>query len=98
MRLQRHKIGIEDFELLTLISKGAFGEVRLCVKNTATKQTTINRPERRNAFRPHTIMELIRAFNDARDDSMIGVIILTGKVGGIKDEYTNVDIDEVCEE
>ncbi|PKA66578.1 1,4-Dihydroxy-2-naphthoyl-CoA synthase, peroxisomal [Apostasia shenzhenica] len=40
---------------------------------------TINRPERRNAFRPQTIKELIRAFNDARDDSSIGVIILTGK-------------------
>lgn len=41
---------------------------------------TINRPERRNAFRPQTIKELIRAFNDARDDSSVGVIILTGKV------------------
>ncbi|XP_065005769.1 1,4-dihydroxy-2-naphthoyl-CoA synthase, peroxisomal-like isoform X2 [Musa acuminata AAA Group] len=41
---------------------------------------TINRPDRRNAFRPNTIKELIRAFNDARDDSTIGVIILTGKV------------------
>ncbi|XP_042450398.1 1,4-dihydroxy-2-naphthoyl-CoA synthase, peroxisomal-like [Zingiber officinale] len=40
---------------------------------------TINRPERRNAFRPNTIKELIRAFNDARDDNTIGVIILTGK-------------------
>lgn len=30
MRLQRHKIGIDDFEPLTLIGKGAFGEVRLC--------------------------------------------------------------------
>ncbi|KAL5759835.1 hypothetical protein ACOSQ2_018673 [Xanthoceras sorbifolium] len=40
---------------------------------------TINRPERRNAFRPQTIKELIRAFNDARDDSSVGVIILTGK-------------------
>ncbi|PON44836.1 1,4-Dihydroxy-2-naphthoyl-CoA synthase [Parasponia andersonii] len=40
---------------------------------------TINRPERRNAFRPQTVKELIRAFNDARDDSSIGVIILTGK-------------------
>ncbi|KAF3446653.1 hypothetical protein FNV43_RR11833 [Rhamnella rubrinervis] len=30
MRLQRRKIGIDDFEQLTLIGKGAFGEVRLC--------------------------------------------------------------------
>lgn len=40
---------------------------------------TINRPDRRNAFRPQTVKELIRAFNDARDDSSVGVIILTGK-------------------
>ncbi|XP_062217632.1 1,4-dihydroxy-2-naphthoyl-CoA synthase, peroxisomal-like isoform X2 [Phragmites australis] len=40
---------------------------------------TINRPDRRNAFRPLTVKELMRAFNDARDDSSIGVIILTGK-------------------
>eukprot|EP00252_Welwitschia_mirabilis_P028059 TRINITY_DN994_c0_g1_i2.p1 TRINITY_DN994_c0_g1~~TRINITY_DN994_c0_g1_i2.p1 ORF type:complete len:229 (-),score=49.55 TRINITY_DN994_c0_g1_i2:794-1480(-) len=40
---------------------------------------TINRPERRNAFRPQTVKELMRAFNDARDDIQIGVIILTGK-------------------
>ncbi|KAI9111397.1 hypothetical protein K1719_017087 [Acacia pycnantha] len=45
----------------------------------AIAKITINRPERRNAFRPHTIKELIRAFNDARDDSSVGVIILTGK-------------------
>ncbi|XP_010682844.2 1,4-dihydroxy-2-naphthoyl-CoA synthase, peroxisomal [Beta vulgaris subsp. vulgaris] len=45
----------------------------------AIAKITINRPERRNAFRPETIKELIRAFDDARDDSSIGVIILTGK-------------------
>jgi len=39
---------------------------------------TINRPEVRNAFRPKTVMELIDAFAYARDDSKIGVIILTG--------------------
>ncbi|XP_078428353.1 1,4-dihydroxy-2-naphthoyl-CoA synthase, peroxisomal-like isoform X2 [Wolffia australiana] len=42
-------------------------------------KVTINRPERRNAFRPQTVKELIRAFTDAREDSSIGVIILTGK-------------------
>ena len=39
---------------------------------------TINRPEVRNAFRPKTIMELIEAFTIAREDSKIGVIVLTG--------------------
>ena len=39
---------------------------------------TINRPEVRNAFRPTTLFELAHAFNVARDDAEIGVIILTG--------------------
>jgi naphthoate synthase len=42
---------------------------------------TINRPEVHNAFRPKTVMELIDAFSYARDDSKIGVIILTGAGG-----------------
>jgi naphthoate synthase len=39
---------------------------------------TINRPEVRNAFRPATLFELSHAFNAARDNPAIGVIILTG--------------------
>jgi naphthoate synthase len=39
---------------------------------------TINRPEVRNAFRPTTVFEMGRAFELARDDSGIGVVILTG--------------------
>ncbi|WP_226580106.1 1,4-dihydroxy-2-naphthoyl-CoA synthase [Halobacillus litoralis] len=39
---------------------------------------TINRPEVRNAFRPHTVHELIDAFAYARDDSNVGVIVLAG--------------------
>jgi naphthoate synthase len=39
---------------------------------------TINRPEVRNAFRPQTIIELIAAFEHARDDITVGAIILTG--------------------
>jgi len=40
---------------------------------------TICRPEVRNAFRPQTLFELADAFNVARDDPEIGVIILTGE-------------------
>ena len=39
---------------------------------------TINRPEVRNAFRPQTVVEMARAFEVARDDPTVGVIILTG--------------------
>ncbi|MEM1044193.1 MAG: 1,4-dihydroxy-2-naphthoyl-CoA synthase [Bacteroidota bacterium] len=39
---------------------------------------TIDRPEVRNAFRPQTVTEMIRAIDDARDDPSVGVIVLTG--------------------
>jgi naphthoate synthase len=39
---------------------------------------TINRPDVRNAFRPLTVREMIEAFDDAREDPEIGVVILTG--------------------
>jgi len=39
---------------------------------------TINRPERRNAFRPETVTQLIDAFHRAHHDNAIGAIILTG--------------------
>jgi naphthoate synthase len=40
---------------------------------------TICRPEVRNAFRPKTLFELIDAFEAARNDTSVGVIILTGQ-------------------
>ena len=40
---------------------------------------TICRPEVRNAFRPETLFELARAFEVARDDPGVGVVILTGE-------------------
>ena len=39
---------------------------------------TINRPEVRNAFRPQTVVEMSKAFEAARDDPTVGVVILTG--------------------
>jgi naphthoate synthase len=39
---------------------------------------TIDRPEVRNAFRPTTLFELSNAFERARNDDAVGVIILTG--------------------
>lgn len=48
-------------------------------KSGEIAKITINRPEVRNAFRPETVDEMRDAFNLARDDSTIGVIILTGE-------------------
>ena len=40
---------------------------------------TIDRPEVRNAFRPQTVVELSQAFERAREDTGVGVIVLTGE-------------------
>ncbi len=40
---------------------------------------TIARPEVRNAFRPRTVIEISQALEDAREDTAIGVIVLTGE-------------------
>ena len=45
---------------------------------------TINRPEKRNAFRPQTVFEIHEALLDAREDQQIGVVLLTG-AGPAKD-------------
>ena len=41
-------------------------------------KVTINRPGKRNAFRPETVAEMCEAFADAREDQTIGVVLLTG--------------------
>ncbi|MBM3854607.1 MAG: 1,4-dihydroxy-2-naphthoyl-CoA synthase [Verrucomicrobia bacterium] len=41
-------------------------------------RVTINRPAKRNAFRPLTVAEMYEAFLDAREDPRVGVILLTG--------------------
>ncbi|MGF1521094.1 MAG: 1,4-dihydroxy-2-naphthoyl-CoA synthase [Leptolyngbyaceae cyanobacterium] len=41
-------------------------------------KVTINRPHKRNAFRPKTVVELYDAFADAREDTTIAVVLLTG--------------------
>ena len=57
---------------------GIFEDIRY-EKAEGIAKITINRPERRNAFRPLTVEEMRRALQEARDDSSIGVIILTGE-------------------
>ncbi|MHB1890524.1 MAG: 1,4-dihydroxy-2-naphthoyl-CoA synthase, partial [Acidimicrobiales bacterium] len=57
---------------------GSFGDITMEVAEGIAK-LTICRPEVRNAFRPQTLFELSRAFDMARDDPEVGVVVLTGK-------------------
>jgi naphthoate synthase len=40
---------------------------------------TIDRPQVRNAFRPQTVIEISQALEQAREDTEVGVIVLTGE-------------------
>jgi naphthoate synthase len=55
-----------------------YGDIRYEVAEGIAK-LTINRPEVRNAFRPRTLFELQDAFERARSDPTVGVIVLTGE-------------------
>lgn len=54
------------------------------MKADGIARIAFNRPEVRNAFRPKTIFEMFEAFLDAREDTSIGCVLLTGE-GPAKD-------------
>ncbi len=56
---------------------GKFSDI-LYHKVDGIARVTINRPAKRNAFRPETVAQMIAAFTDAREDQKIGVVLLTG--------------------
>ena len=56
-----------------------YQDIRLEKTDDGIAKITINRPEVRNAFRPETIREMQEAFEFCRNDSSVGVIILTGE-------------------
>lgn len=57
---------------------GEFTDIKFH-KAEGIAKITINRPEVRNAFRPLTVIEMMQALEEARNDLEIGVIILTGE-------------------
>src|SRR5438094_3213111 len=58
---------------------GEYSDIRYELSGDGIAKLTINRPEVRNAFRPQTLIELSDAFERAREDLDVGVIILTGE-------------------
>lgn len=66
-------------EQITWVEAATFEDIFYHTSDEGIAKITINRPEVRNAFRPNTIKELQRAFDLARDDEQVGVIILTGQ-------------------
>jgi hypothetical protein len=63
-------------------AEGDFEDIRYELSSgddAGIAKITIDRPHKRNAFRPQTIIELKLAFDMARDDPAVGVILLTGQ-------------------
>ena len=58
---------------------GEYSDIRFELSGDGIAKITIDRPEVRNAFRPQTLFQLSEAFDHARDDPEVGVIILTGE-------------------
>ena len=63
---------------------GQYEDVLLDRNDSGIARVAINRPRKRNAFRPRTVAELCDAFARIRDDSSIGVVLFTG-VGPAED-------------
>jgi len=64
---------------VTWTSAGEYSDIRYELSGDGIAKITINRPEVRNAFRPQTLTQLAEAFDRARDDPEVGVIVLTGE-------------------
>lgn len=56
-----------------------FEDIKLERTSDGIAKITMNRPQVRNAFRPKTVEEMLEAFAWCRDESSIGVVILTGE-------------------
>jgi naphthoate synthase len=64
---------------VTWTPAGEYADIRYETSGDGIAKITIARPEVRNAFRPQTLFELSAAFDAARDDPEVGVIVLTGE-------------------
>jgi naphthoate synthase len=60
-------------------SAGDYTDIRYELSGDGIAKLTINRPEVRNAFRPETLIEVSDALEKAREDTSVGVIVLTGE-------------------
>ena len=65
--------------LVSWTSAADFADIRYEHSGDGIAKITIDRPEVRNAFRPQTIVEISDALERAREDTSVGVIVLTGE-------------------
>ena len=97
---ERHKDAPPEADLYAPIEWESAGDYEDIIYEVGDgiARITINRPERRNAFRPPTLAELRAAFTKARDDHDVAANILTGSGGDqqIRGDDGYIGSDEVA--
>jgi naphthoate synthase len=64
---------------VTWTSAGEYADIRYELSGDGIAKVTIARPEVHNAFRPQTLIEISDALERAREDTSVGVVVLTGE-------------------
>jgi naphthoate synthase len=64
---------------VTWTSAGEYADIRYELSEDGIAKVTIDRPEVHNAFRPQTLIEISDALERAREDTSVGVVVLTGE-------------------
>lgn len=70
---------IEQSDAVSWRQVREFTDIRYEHSGDGIAKITICRPEVRNAFRPQTLVEISEALVDAREDTSVGAIVLTGE-------------------
>ena len=60
------------------IPQGSYDDILFDLSEEGIARIQINRPEKRNAFRPKTVSELFDAFSRVRDNPRVGVVLFGG--------------------
>jgi len=78
---------------MTMTTPRSYTDILYDIDN-GVATVTINRPEKLNAFTPHTIREITRAVVDAGHDSSVGVIVITGAGGRAFSAGGDVEVED----
>ncbi len=60
------------------IPQGSYEDILFDLSDEGIARIQINRPQKRNAFRPKTVSELFDAFSRVRDNPKVGVVLFSG--------------------
>ncbi|ONM10056.1 hypothetical protein ZEAMMB73_Zm00001d034370 [Zea mays] len=92
MRLRRHKMGVDDFELLTIIGRGAFGEVRLCREKTTSNVYAMKKLKKSKMLRRGQLLS--KKMVDTAKESIGGSATSLELYGKMEEVFIKMDSEE----